>query len=387
MMKRKLKIGITCYPSVGGSGVVATELGKLLAEKGHEIHFITSSLPFRLNKVYCNITFHEVEVNQYSVFKYPPYDLALASKMAEVAKREDLDLLHVHYAIPHAICAYLAKQMIDKELKIVTTLHGTDITVLGYDHSLADMIRFSIESSDKVTAVSNALVNQTYDLLQPKKEIETVYNFIDDRVYYKQDSSYLKKEYGISEDEKVIIHVSNFRKVKRVHDVIYSFQKIQRKVKAKLLLVGDGPEMSFVNRLVRELGLTEQVLFLGKQDSLEELYSISDLILLLSEKESFGLVLLEAMACGVPCIGTNAGGIPEVINDGETGYICEIGDINAIAYKAINLLSDEELHKNFSQKSTALAKKMFHSDKIVTEYESIYYQLLTEGAKDGDPIL
>ncbi|PMC39397.1 N-acetyl-alpha-D-glucosaminyl L-malate synthase BshA [Bacillus sp. UMB0899] len=384
-MKKKLRIGITCYPSVGGSGVVATELGKLLAEKGHEVHFITSSLPFRLNKVYCNITFHEVEVNQYSVFKYPPYDLALASKMAEVANREDLDLLHVHYAIPHAICAYLAKQMVKKDLKVVTTLHGTDITVLGYDQSLADMIRFGIESSDQVTAVSNALVNQTYDLLQPDKKIETVYNFIDDRVYFKHDNMYLKKEYKIDEDEKVIIHVSNFRKVKRVQDVVYAFQKINRKVKSKLLLVGDGPEMSYVNRLVRELGLVENVLFLGKQDSLEELYSISDLILLLSEKESFGLVLLEAMACGVPCIGTNAGGIPEVIHEGETGYICEVGDIESIALRAIQLLSDEDLHKRMSESSTILAKERFHSDKIVSQYESIYYKLL-EGVKIGDSI-
>ncbi len=384
-MKKKLKIGITCYPSVGGSGVVATELGKLLAEKGHEVHFITSSLPFRLNKVYCNITFHEVEVNQYSVFKYPPYDLALASKMAEVANREDLDLLHVHYAIPHAICAYLAKQMVKKELKIVTTLHGTDITVLGYDQSLADMIRFGIESSDQVTAVSNALVNQTYDVLQPDKKIETVYNFIDDRVYFKQDANHLKKEYKIEEDEKVIIHVSNFRKVKRVQDVIYSFQKIRRKVKSKLLLVGDGPEMTYVNRLVRELGLVDHVLFLGKQDSLEELYSISDLILLLSEKESFGLVLLEAMACGVPCIGTNAGGIPEVILEGETGYICDVGDIESIALRAIQLLSDEDLHKRMAETALMIAKERFHSDKIVAQYESIYYELL-EGVIIGDPI-
>ncbi|WP_026560186.1 N-acetyl-alpha-D-glucosaminyl L-malate synthase BshA [Bacillus sp. J37] len=384
-MKKKLKIGITCYPSVGGSGVVATELGKLLAEKGHEVHFITSSLPFRLNKVYCNITFHEVEVNQYSVFKYPPYDLALASKMAEVANREDLDLLHVHYAIPHAICAYLAKQMVKKDLKIVTTLHGTDITVLGYDQSLADMIRFGIESSDQVTAVSNALVNQTYDLLRPDKKIETVYNFIDDRVYYKQDAMHLKKEYKIEEDEKVIIHVSNFRKVKRVQDVVYAFQKIHRKVKSKLLLVGDGPEMTYVNRLVRELGLAEHVLFLGKQDSLEELYSISDLILLLSEKESFGLVLLEAMACGVPCIGTNAGGIPEVILEGETGYICDVGDIETIAIRAIQILSDQDLHSRMAESATTLAKERFHSDKIVSQYESIYYKLL-EGVKIGDSI-
>ncbi|MGM7721944.1 N-acetyl-alpha-D-glucosaminyl L-malate synthase BshA [uncultured Metabacillus sp.] len=375
-MKKKLKIGITCYPSVGGSGVVATELGKLLAERGHEIHFITSSLPFRLNKVYCNITFHEVEVNQYSVFKYPPYDLALASKMAEVAKREKLDLLHVHYAIPHAICAYLAKQMVADNLKIVTTLHGTDITVLGYDQSLSDLIRFGIEASDKVTAVSNALVNQTYDLIQPNKEIETVYNFIDDRVYHKKDAAHLKREYGIGDDEKVIIHVSNFRKVKRVQDVIYSFQLIQRKIKAKLLLVGDGPEMTYVSRLVRELGLIDNVLFLGKKDNLEELYSLSDLMLLLSEKESFGLVLLEAMACGVPCIGANTGGIPEVINEGETGYICEVGDIETVSHRAIQLLTDEKLYQKISDHAIVTARSLFNSDKIVSQYESIYYDLL-----------
>lgn len=376
-MKKKLKIGITCYPSVGGSGVVATELGKLLAERGHEIHFITSSLPFRLNKVYCNITFHEVEVNHYSVFKYPPYDLALASKMAEVAKREQLDLLHVHYAIPHAISAILAKQMVNNDLKIVTTLHGTDITVLGYDQSLTDLIRFGIESSDKVTAVSNALVDQTYELIQPKKPIETVYNFIDDRVYNKKDATHLKREYGIHEDEKVIIHVSNFRKVKRAQDVVYSFQLMQRKINAKLLLVGDGPEMTFVSKLVRELGLADKVLFLGKQDNLEELYSLSDLMLLLSEKESFGLVLLEAMACGVPCIGTNTGGIPEVIIEGETGYVCEVGDIEQISYRAIQLLSNEELHKKMSDHAIYTARHAFHSDIIVSQYESIYYDLIT----------
>jgi N-acetyl-alpha-D-glucosaminyl L-malate synthase BshA len=318
-----------------------------------------------------------VEVNQYSVFKYPPYDLALASKMAEVAKREKLDLLHVHYAIPHAICAFLAKQMVGEDLKIVTTLHGTDITVLGYDQSLSDLIRFGIETSDKVTAVSHSLVEQTIELLQPKKQIETVYNFIDDRIYFKKNTTHLKREYGIDEDEKVIIHVSNFRKVKRVQDVIYSFQLIQRKINAKLLLVGDGPEMSFVSRLVRELGLTDKVLFLGKQDNLEQLYSISDLMLLLSEKESFGLVLLEAMACGVPCIGTNIGGIPEVIHEGKTGFLSEIGDINTVSNHAIHILSNPDLHKKMSEHAIYIAKNDFHSEKIVSQYESIYYDLLS----------
>jgi N-acetyl-alpha-D-glucosaminyl L-malate synthase BshA len=373
----KLKIGITCYPTVGGSGVIATELGKLLAEKGHEIHFISSSMPFRLNKVYSNIYYHEVQVNQYSVFQYPPYDLALASKMAEVAKRENLDLLHVHYAIPHAVCAYLAKKMTDDKLKIVTTLHGTDITVLGYDPSLNDMIRFGIEGSDIVTAVSESLVQQTYDLLKPKKSIQTVYNFIDERVYFKKDTQDLKDQYGIKEDEKVVIHVSNFRKVKRMEDVVRSFHLIQQKVPSKLLLVGDGPEISVVCNLVRELGLKDKVLFLGKQENLEDLYSISDLMLLLSEKESFGLVLLEAMACGVPSVGTRIGGIPEVIDDGITGFTCEVGDIKDIARKSVNILNNAGLHLMFSKNAIKRVKDHFSSQGVVEQYEALYKQLIS----------
>ncbi|QOR65244.1 N-acetyl-alpha-D-glucosaminyl L-malate synthase BshA [Cytobacillus suaedae] len=372
----KLKIGITCYPSVGGSGVIATELGKLLAEKGHEIHFIASSMPFRLNKVYCNIYYHEVEVNQYSVFKYPPYDLALASKMAEVAKREKLDILHVHYAIPHAVCAYLAKEMVGEDLKIVTTLHGTDITVLGYDPSLTNLIKFGIEKSDVVTAVSNSLVAQTNDLIEPNKEIETIYNFIDERIYCKKNTLHLKEEYGIKPEEKVIIHVSNFRQVKRVPDVIKAFQLIQEKVPSKLLLVGDGPELTVVCRLVEQLGLTDKVLFLGKQENVEDLYSISDLKLLLSEKESFGLVLLEAMACGVPCIGSSIGGIPEVISNNENGYLCELGDISAVASKAISVLSDSKLHAWMSTNARNTVIEKFNSTKIVNEYEKLYFDIV-----------
>jgi N-acetyl-alpha-D-glucosaminyl L-malate synthase BshA len=373
---RKLKIGITCYPTVGGSGVVATELGKMLAEKGHEIHFISSSIPFRLNKMYHNIYYHQVEVNQYSVFQYPPYDIALASKMAEVANREKLDLLHVHYAIPHAVCAILAKQMSHRDIKIVTTLHGTDITVLGYDPSLTDAIKFGIEKSDAVTAVSKALVDQTYELINPDKQIETVYNFIDDRVYKKIDARALKSDFEISEDEKVIIHVSNFRPVKRVKDVVKSFAKITSGLPAKLLLVGDGPEMTIVCKLVKEYGLEDQVIFLGKQESLEELYSISDLMLLLSEKESFGLVALEAMACGVPCIGTNVGGMPEVINHGVNGFISEVGDIEDISNKALAILNDKVLHQQFSNQSIETAKTKFKADNIVEQYEQIYFNLL-----------
>ncbi|GGJ60541.1 N-acetyl-alpha-D-glucosaminyl L-malate synthase BshA [Anoxybacillus voinovskiensis] len=372
----RLKIGIVCYPTVGGSGVVATELGKLMAEKGHEIHFISSSIPFRLNKVYCNIYYHEVTVNQYSVFQYPPYDLALASKIAEVTKREQLDLLHVHYAVPHAVCAVLAKQMVDHDVKIVTTLHGTDITVLGYDPSLSDIIKFGIEQSDVVTAVSNALVQQTYELLDVQKDIQTVYNFVDERVYRKKDVDYLKEEYGIGKHEKVIIHVSNFRKVKRVSDVVRAFSLVRRALPAKLLLVGDGPEMTVVCRLVKQLGLTKDVLCLGKQENLEELYSISDVKWLLSEKESFGLVLLEAMACGVPCIGTNIGGIPEVIDDGKTGFLCELGDVEAVAERTIKLLQDDHLHATMAENALQTVYTKFYSKAIVQQYEAIYASLM-----------
>ncbi|MEK5173645.1 N-acetyl-alpha-D-glucosaminyl L-malate synthase BshA [Heyndrickxia sp. FSL W8-0496] len=382
-MRKKLKIGITCYPTVGGSGVIATELGKFLAERGHEIHFITSSIPFRLNKMYHNIYFHQVEVNQYSVFQYPPYDIALASKMAEVIKREKLDILHVHYAMPHAVCAILGKQMAGTNVKIVTTLHGTDITVLGYDPSLTEAIRFGIEQSDYVTAVSKALVQQTYDLIQPKKEIDTVYNFIDERVYRKVNSSDLKTEYGISPDEKIIIHVSNFRNVKRVPDVVKVFAKIKKKLPAKLLLVGDGPEMTIVCKLVNELQLNEDVLMLGKQDNLEELYSISDLMLLLSEKESFGLVALEAMACGVPCIGTDIGGIPEVITDDMNGYVCELGNIEMISSYALKLLEDEKIHNEFSENAIQTVHHQFMSEKIIEQYEDIYYHLIPDTEKVG----
>ncbi|RXJ03975.1 N-acetyl-alpha-D-glucosaminyl L-malate synthase BshA [Anaerobacillus alkaliphilus] len=372
----KLKIGITCYPTVGGSGIIATELGKLLAERGHEIHFITSGVPFRLDKVYSNIFYHQVEVNNYSVFQYPPYDLSLANKMAEVAKRVNLDILHVHYAIPHAICAYLAKEMVGGDLKIVTTLHGTDITVLGYDQSLSEMIRFGIEKSDAVTAVSVDLIKQTEQLLHTTKHIEPVYNFVDNRVYFKKDCGCLKQEYNIADHEKVIIHVSNFRSVKRVPDVVRSFAKILDHMDAKLLLLGDGPEYSKVCQLVKELGIRDKVLLLGNQKHVADFLSISDLMMLLSEKESFGLVLLEAMACQVPVIGTNAGGIPEVITNAETGYICDIGDVDMIAARAIEILSNSELHAEMAQKSLQRATESFGQDTVISKYEDIYYTVL-----------
>ncbi|MBH0229566.1 N-acetyl-alpha-D-glucosaminyl L-malate synthase BshA [Halobacillus yeomjeoni] len=370
------KIGITCYPTVGGSGVIATELGKLLAEKGHEIHFVASQVPFRLNRVYPNIYYHEVEVNNYPVFQHPPYDLALAAKMADVINREELDILHVHYAMPHAICAILAKQMCNRDVKIITTLHGTDITVLGIDSSLKEMIKFGIEASDRVTAVSSSLVSQTQDMLDTTREIDVIYNFVDEREYYRKTNEELKEHYCIQDDEKVLIHISNFRKVKRVPDVIRSFAKIEKEVPSKLLLVGDGPEYSDCYQLVKDLGIEDKVLFLGKQDNVSDLLSISDMKLLLSEKESFGLVLLEAMACGVPCIGTNIGGIPEVIDHGETGYIAELGNIDQIADYAVKILSDKELLNSLSVNAKQVVNNKFASSTILEEYEKLYGQVL-----------
>ncbi|WEG11339.1 N-acetyl-alpha-D-glucosaminyl L-malate synthase BshA [Pullulanibacillus sp. KACC 23026] len=375
---KTLKIGITCYPTVGGSGVVATELGKKLADRGHEVHFITSSIPFRLDTFSRNIFFHEVEVNQYAVFRYPPYDLTLASKMAEVAVREKLDILHVHYAVPHAVCAFLAKQMVGDHLKIVTTLHGTDITVLGFDPTLKAMIRFGIENSDCVTAVSHDLVVQTKELLETEREIVPIHNFVDESIYFKREDNGLKEAYHISPEEKVLTHISNFREVKRVPDVVKTFAKVREKLPAKLLLIGEGPELPRVTRLVKELGLSQDVLFLGRQENVAEILSISDLALLLSSKESFGLILLEAASCGVPAIGTYAGGIPEVVKDGYTGYLVEIGDVEAASQKAIHLLSHPELHEQMGYNALSVARNEFLSSRIVEQYEKVYEDVLKD---------
>lgn len=369
------KIGITCYPTIGGSGIIATELGKMLADKGYEIHFITSSLPVRLDCMKPQINYHEVEITDYPVFQYPPYDLALAAKMAEVIDREKLDILHVHYAIPHAISAILAKQIASHDVKIVTTLHGTDITVLGFDKVFKSMIAFGIENSDAVTAVSKALVKQTTDLLQVEKDISVIYNFVNEKEYFKKEREYIRGYYNIDPKEKIIIHISNFRKVKRIGDVIKTFATIQKEVPSKLILVGDGPELSTAMDLVTSYNLNESVLFLGKQKRISDILSISDIKLLMSEQESFGLVLLEAMACEVTTIGTNVGGIPEVIVHGETGYIVELGDTHSAAKYAIKLLKDETLLHTFSKNALRRAQTTFHSKEIVKNYIQLYNQL------------
>lgn len=378
-----MKIGITCYPSVGGSGIIATELGILMAERGHEVHFITSNMPFRLNKPVPNITFHQVDINQYAVFQYPPYDISLSTKIANVINEHDLDVLHMHYAIPHAICGILARQMSGKDIKIMTTLHGTDITVLGYDHALRNAIKFGIEKSDIVTSVSQSLKDETYQIIQPDKEIVPIYNFVKEQDFPIGRRPNLRASYGIAQDEKVIIHVSNFRKVKRIDTIIQTFAHIRKNLKAKLLLIGDGPELLDMRQLVKSLDLTDDVLFLGKQDCMSNFYQISDLVLLMSEKESFGLTLLEAMNSGVLPIGTRAGGIKEVIKHEETGFLVDIGDCVTAAKYAVSILQDQQAYQRMQRTMLHDIQHRFHSTKIADQYEHYYEKMIGDSHKNG----
>ncbi|QJX56079.1 N-acetyl-alpha-D-glucosaminyl L-malate synthase BshA [Staphylococcus warneri] len=374
-----MKIGITCYPSMGGSGIIATELGIKMAERGHEVHFITSNIPFRIRKPLPNMIFHQVEVNQYAVFQYPPYDITLSTKISEVIKEYDLDILHMHYAVPHAICGILAKQMSGKNIKIMTTLHGTDITVLGYDHSLKGAIKFGIEESDIVTSVSHSLAEQTKEIIHTDKEIVPIYNFVRENEFPTRHDETFKTDYGISPNEKVLIHVSNFRSVKRIDTIIETFAKVHEKIPSKLVLLGDGPELIDMRQKTRDLGVEEHVLFLGKQDNVSAFYQLSDLVLLLSEKESFGLTLLEAMKTGVVPIGSNAGGIKEVIKHGEIGYIVDVGDSEQATQYAIKLLQDRKLYEQFQSQMLLDIEQRFGSELITDQYEYYYRKMLNKG--------
>ncbi|MGE7267695.1 N-acetyl-alpha-D-glucosaminyl L-malate synthase BshA [Staphylococcus saprophyticus] len=382
-----MKIGITCYPSMGGSGIIATELGIKLAERGHDIHFITSNIPFRIRKPLPNMTFHQVEVNQYAVFQYPPYDITLSTKIAEVINEYDLDVLHMHYAVPHAVCGILAKHMSQKDIKIMTTLHGTDITVLGYDHSLKNAIKFGIEGSDVVTSVSQSLAQQTYDIIETDKEIVPIYNFVREKEFPTKlntptsEDEQLKACYGIQPDEKVLIHVSNFRLVKRIDTIIDTFARVHKAIPSKLILLGDGPELMDMKEKARQLNLEDAVLFLGKQNWVSQFYQISDLVLLLSEKESFGLTLLEAMKSGVVPIGSTAGGIKEVIKHEDTGYIVNVGDDEAASAYAIQLLTNPELYHEMQTRMLEDVANRFSSDLIADQYE-YYYKKMLEGNND-----
>ncbi len=376
-----MKIGIVCYPTFGGSGVVATELGKALAEKGHQVHFITYTQPVRLNFFNENLFYHAVYVPSYPLFQYPPYELALSSTIANVVKYEKLDILHVHYAIPHASSAYMSKQMLRSagiNLPVVTTLHGTDITLVGKDKSFEPVVTFSINESDGVTTVSESLRQDTYDHFDIKKDIRVISNFIDLKRFKRQEKSHFKKAIS-PDDEKLLVHTSNFRKVKRVQDVMEIFSMVRKEVPSKLLLVGDGPERTNMEHLCRKLGICEDVRFLGKIGAVEEVLSIADLFLMPSEKESFGLAALEAMACEVPVISSNTGGIPELNLHGKTGFVSEVGDVQDMARNALHILQDENL-KTFRENALKRAK-CFDIQKILPQYEA-YYEEVLENTKN-----
>jgi L-malate glycosyltransferase len=377
--KTNMKIGIVCYPTFGGSGVVATELGIGLANMGHEIHFITYKRPVRLVGFHANIFFHEVAALNYPLFEYSPYETALASKLVDVVKFEKLDILHVHYAIPHAAVAYMTKQILKTKgihIPIVTTLHGTDITLVGADNSFAPVVEFSINASDGVTAVSEQLKKETESTFIITRDIEVIPNFIDFSRFKKTNKDHFRKAIA-PDDEKILVHTSNFRKVKRVDDVVKIFEKVHKVIPSKLLLVGDGPERKNIEDLCRTLRLCDDIRFLGKQDAVEEILAIADLFILPSENESFGLAALEAMACEVPVISSNVGGIPEVNIHGKTGYMSTVGDIDSMAKFSISLLQDEELLATFRSNAYRQAQT-FDISNILPMYENYYKKVVEQ---------
>ncbi|HOP07288.1 MAG TPA: N-acetyl-alpha-D-glucosaminyl L-malate synthase BshA [candidate division Zixibacteria bacterium] len=373
-------IGITCYPVAGGSGIVATELGQQLAARGHQVHFVSYALPFRLDKYQTNLMYHGVETTAYPLFKYPPYTLTLAAKMAEVARNFELDIMHVHYAIPHAACAYLARQLLQqnsptKQPKIITTLHGTDITLVGADPSYYDITRFSIRASDGLTAVSKYLADETRQVFEIEKDIRVVHNFFDDLRFQPKMSHCSRTEF-VQDDEFLLAHVSNFRPVKRTLDVIDIFDKVRQELPARLLLIGEGPDTILARRQINKKGLGDRVIFLGNQSRVEAVLPCADLFLMPSEEESFGLAALEALACGVPVIGTQGTGLVEVVDDYRDGFLLPVGDTTSMARAAIALLKDTERHKEFRKAAAEIARRRFSADKIVGEYESYYQEIL-----------
>ncbi len=376
-----MKIGIVCYPTFGGSGVLATELGKALADKGHIIHFITYQQPVRLDSFHPNIFYHEVTVPTYPLFDFPPYESALSSTLVDVILNEGLDLLHVHYAIPHASSAYLANQILRKQGKnipFITTLHGTDITLVGKDKMYESVVTFSINESNAITAVSENLRQETLSSFTIEKEIHVIPNFVDIKRFSQSNKEHFRKMLAPN-NEKILAHVSNFRKVKRVEDVIQTFYLIRQQMPCKLLMIGDGPERQSMEALCRELGTCDDIRFLGKQEKLEEILSITDLFMLPSAYESFGLAALEAMGCKVPVISSNAGGIPEINIHGVTGYLTEVGDVESMAKYSIELLSDETKLNTFKENALAQAQR-FNINNIVPQYEALYQQVLKDFA-------
>jgi N-acetyl-alpha-D-glucosaminyl L-malate synthase BshA len=374
---KTMRIGIVCYPTFGGSGVLATELGKALALKGHQVHFITYQQPVRLGSFTPNIFYHEVHVPTYPLFDYPPYETALASTMVDVIKNNNLDLLHVHYAIPHASAAYMAKQILKKEGKnipVITTLHGTDITLVGRDKTYAPVVTFSINESDAITAVSDNLRDETYKHFKIQKDIHVIKNFVDVSRFTRKPIDAFKKMIAPN-GERVLMHASNFRRLKRIPDVIKIFKEVNDKIPSRLMLVGDGPERPAAEDLCRELDLCDEIRFVGKQEQMEDILAIADLFLLPSEYESFGLAALEAMAAGVPIVTTNVGGLSEINIPGQTGYMGDVGDVKAMGQQAIKILRDDEVLKKFKERAAAHAQE-YDISKIVPLYENLYEKFL-----------
>ncbi|MBI2815544.1 MAG: N-acetyl-alpha-D-glucosaminyl L-malate synthase BshA [Acidobacteria bacterium] len=370
-----MKIGITCYPTYGGSGVVGTELGIEMADRGHEVHFICSSMPMRLRPSKL-IAFHEVEVMSYPLFQYPPYDLALATQMAEVAESAGLDLLHVHYAIPHSVCAYLARGMMaPRKLPFITTLHGTDITLVGINSSYLGITRFAIEQSDSVTAISRYLRDKTYEEFEIKNNIEVIYNFVNCDKYRRTANPAYRQSYA-PDGEKIVVHLSNFRPVKRVTEVVEIFALVHEKVPSKLLLIGDGPDHAAAEHLAHKRGVHDHTFFLGKQDNVEEILGIADVLLLPSEMEAFGLAALEAMACEVVPVATRVGGVPELVTHGADGFLAEVGDVPAMADYCARLLQSPDLLAEMSRAARQTAMNRFCTSLIIPQYENLYRRVL-----------
>ncbi|MFC1564491.1 N-acetyl-alpha-D-glucosaminyl L-malate synthase BshA [candidate division KSB1 bacterium] len=370
-----MRIGITCYSSYGGSGVVATELGKNLSKKGHEVHFITSSVPFRLHSFEGQIYFHEVKVVTYPLFEHQPYALNLAAKMSEVIKYNKLDVLHVHYAIPHAISAYLAKQLNGGEVKLITTLHGTDITVVGSDPAFLPVTEFGIEQSDGVTAVSRALYDSTMKEFNITRPIEVIHNFVDTKVFKRKENQALRDKIAPN-GEKILVHISNFRPVKRVDEIVKLFAGILKEVPCKLMLIGDGPERSRAEKSCRDLGICDHTVFLGKQNAIPDYLSAADLLVCASENESFGMTILEAMSCGVPVVAYSVGGIPEIIQDGKQGFMITNDDSSSFAESCIRILTDSELHNSMARSGIKRARTEFSAEVIIPKYEEYYRKII-----------
>jgi len=371
-----MKIGITCYPTYGGSGVVATELGKKLAQMGHEVHFISYALPYRLSRFQANLYYHEVEIVKYALFEYPSYSLPLATRMVDVVEHYDLDILHVHYAIPHATSAFLAREMIEKKrLKFVTTLHGTDITLIGSDPSFKKIVQFSIERSDGVTSVSQYLMKETIDVFETRNEIRVIPNFIPDDFLQPSPANEMRKycDFG---DCTILTHISNFRPLKRVMDLVPLMENLIRESKVKLLMVGDGPERAPMERMIHERNLEKHVLFLGKQENVADILAMTDVFLLPSANESFGLAALEAMALGVPCITSDAGGLPEVNLHGRTGYVCPVGDIEKYTQYTSAVIKDKELRRELGENARRISRENYQAEKIVNQYLQYYQEVL-----------